>query len=401
MLPLAASPLLRAHPETAHPHVDVPVVVVVVGAVMVVALLATLVPAARRAPTSYAVPPTASWTGTLTVAQRLVRAVAVLLLVTAVAAGRVGVDDELENLAPALVVGAGWPALVLGSLVLGTLWRWLDPWDALARVVAPRDTSAPPDHVWPAVLLALPWLWFLAAWPRPLDPRSVGTALTAYTVVTLAGCLALGRARWLGSAEPVGLLLSWTGLLPTRHLAGWVPPRGAGALLGTVAGGSLFGAVRRTGAWSEVAARPDALLWSTSALLGSCLAGALVFSVVGRGTTEQRAVVVRTAVPVVAGVVLAVALARNRFTTSLQLLPGLLGDPLGRGWDLLGAPMEGLDPAPFGAAGLVALQLAVAVVGHALAAATAPRTLVGDERLPAIAVLAVSTAVSVTALSLH
>lgn len=401
MLPVAASPLLRAHPETSHPHVDVPVVLVVIGSVMVVALLATLVPARRRPPRPYDVPPTASWTGTLSVAQVAVRALAVLLLATAMAAGRAGVDDELENLAPALVVGAGWPVLVLGSLVLGTLWRWLDPWDALARVVAPRDTSAPPDHVWPAVLLALPWLWFLAAWPRPLDPRSVGTALTAYTVVTLAGCLALGRARWLGSAEPVGLLLSWTGLLPTRRLSGWVPPRGAGALLGAVVGGSLFGAVRRSGVWSEVAARPDALLWSTSALLGACLAGALCFSVGRRGTTDQRAAIIRTAVPVVAGVALAVALARNRFTTSMQLLPGLLGDPLGRGWDLLGAPTEGLDPAPFGAAGLVALQLAVVVTGHALAAAAAPRTLVGDERLPVIAVLAVSTAVSVTALSLH
>jgi hypothetical protein len=268
-------------------------------------------------------------------------------------------------------------------------------------VLTPRDTSSPPGHVWPAVLLALPWLWFVAAWPRPLDPRSVGTVLTAYTVVTLAGCLAFGRTRWLGSAEPVGLLLSWIGLLPTRRLAGWTPPRGAGALVGVVVGGSLFGAVRRSGAWSDVAVRSDALLWSTLALLGACLLGALVFSFGGRAPAAQRAAVVRGAVPVVAGVVLAVGLGRNRFTTSVQLLPGLLGDPLGRGWDLLGSPTAGLDAAPFGAAGLVAHQRVVVVAGHVLAAATAPRGLVGDERLPVIGVLALSTAVSVTVLSLH
>jgi hypothetical protein len=54
---------------------------------------------------------------------------------------------------------------------------------------------------------------------------------------------------------------------------------------------------------------------------------------------------------------------RNRFTTSLQLLPGLLGNPFGRGWDLLGEAGRGLDPAPFGDTGLVVLQLAVLAAG--------------------------------------
>lgn len=399
MLPVAASPLLRAHPDTSHPHVDVPVLFVALGAVALVALLATWVPHTRHL-AGYDGHATASWAGTLSAPQVGGRAVAALLLVAAIVAGRVGADDELENLAPALVVGAGWPLLVLGSLLVGTLWRWVDPWDAIARVLAPGDTSESPGHVWPAVAVALPWVWLLAAWPRPLDPRAVGLLLAAHTVVTLAGCLALGRARWLSSAEPVGLLLSWIGLLPTRRLGGWVPPRGAGALLGAVAGGTLFGAVRRSGVWTDVAVRPDALLWSTLVLLAACLAGAVVFSLAGRGPAEQRACVVRAAVPVMAGVVLALALARNRLTSSLQLLPGLLGDPLGRGWDLLGTSVV-LHPAPLGAAGLVALQLVVVVAGHVLAAATAPRALVGDARLTTIAVLSLSTTASVVALSLH
>lgn len=403
-IPLTRAVMPVAHPETSHPHVDVPTLVVLLVTVSLVVVVAVAVP--RRRPGAEAGAPPAedtvsSWAGSLSVAQRATRALSVLLLVTALVAGRIGVDDELENLAPALTVGAGWPLLLLGCLVVGVLWRWVDPWDAVARVLAPDDRSRPPGHVWPAVALALPWLWFLGVYPRPFDPRAVGVALAAYTVVTVAGCLALGRARWLASAEPVGLLLSWAGLVPRRLIA-WDPPRGAGALLGGVVGGLLMGAVRRTELWSGVAVRPDALLWSTAALVLGFLLGAGSAHLAARaGPVERRAAVVQALVPVAVAVALAVALARNRFFTSVQLLPGLLGDPLGAGWDLLGSPTERLEEAPLGATGLVALQLAVVVAGHLLAAATAPRSMIGDERLPTIVVLAVSAAVSIAVLSLH
>ena len=110
---------------------------------------------------------------------------------------------------------------------------------------------------------------------------------------------------------------------------------------------------------------------------------------------------VQVLVPAVAGVALAVALARNRFSTSMQLLPGLVGDPLGRGWDLFGAPTARLDPEPLGAAGLVALQLCLVALLHLGASATSPRALVGDERLPVIGVLVVSLGLAMVAVGLH
>lgn len=394
-----------AHPETGHPHVDVPILLVSIGAAILVALVAVLVPAredhaAMREADDHA---TASWSGPLTRAQWLVRGGSLAVLVLAVAAGRFGADAELDNLAPALVVGAALPLLVAGALVLGRLWRWLDPWDTLARLLAPRDRSSPPGHVWPAVVLALPGLWFLGVHPRPFDPRAVGTALAAYSVVTLAGCLAWGRARWLGSAEPLGLLLSWLGLVPRRALARWEPPRGAGTLLGVVAGGLLFGVVRRTELWGPVLTGPHPTLWSTAGLLLACLLGAGLALGAGRAgrAPDAGALVARALVPAVAGVLLAVALSRNRLTTSLQLLPGLAGDPLGHGWDLLGTPTSGLVAAPLGAAGLVALQITVVVLLHLLSATVVPRARTGDDRLPAIVVLAVSVTAAVTAVSWH
>ena len=393
----------RAHPVTSHPHVDVPLVLVLVALATLVVLTATLAPHREGQPTTGGTDArTFSWPGSLTWPQVLARGFAVLVLVTAIVAGRLGVDDELENLAPALVIGAGWPLLVLGCLVLGRLWRWTDPWDAIARLALRRDDSTPADHVLPACVLATGWLWFLSVHPRPLDPRAVGTALAAYTIVTLAGCVAFGRTRWLSSAEPVGLLLSWVGLLPRRQLGRWQPPRGSAPLLGIVLAGTIFGAVRRTELWSGVAVLPAATLYSTAAFLAACLLGAALAALAQRlaGSPEQAAAVARALVPVVAGVVLAAALARNRFFNSVQLLPGLLGDPLGRGWDLLGSPVDGLA-APLGAAALVTLQLAVVAVACLVGAFVATRPLVGDERLPVIATLAVSLVAAVTALSWH
>jgi len=68
---------------------------------------------------------------------------------------------------------------------------------------------------------------------------------------------------------------------------------------------------------------------------------------------------VRTAVPAVAGFIVAVAMDRNRFFTSFKMLPGLLGDPFGLGLDLFGRAGAGLDPAPLGVTRLLVVQLAV------------------------------------------
>ena len=347
--------------------------------------------------------PPASWDGALGPGRIATRAVAVALLLVAIIAGRLGADDELENLAPALVVGAAWPLLVLASAVAGPVWRWLDPWDAAARAIGRDDAESAPAHVWPAVVPALCWAWYLSAYADPLSPRSVGALLGAYTVVTLAGCLAVGRRRWLATAEPLGLLLSWLALLPRGRLAGWEPPRGAEALLAVFAGGVLFGAVRRSELWGELNTARHATLVATLGLLASCAAayGVLAWSAARAGFRGVRPAVARAAVPAVAGIVVAVALDRNRLFTSVQLLPGLLGDPLGRGWDLLGRAGAGLDPAPLGATGLLWAQLAVLSAGHVAGAIVIARRVPLRAREPIAVGLAALAAAAVLALASH
>jgi hypothetical protein len=348
--------------------------------------------------------PTASWEGVLPRASLVPRLAAVGLLVLCIAAGRLGANDELENLAPALVVGAAWPLLVFASALAGPVWRRLDPWDTMARL-AGGAADEPSPSVWPAAFVALPWVWYLSAYSDTLEPRSVGALLALYSVFTIAGCLAVGRRRWLSSAEPLGILLAWAALLPQRRLAAWSPPRGAEALLGVLAGGILFGAARRSELWGEWNTIEHADLAATAGVLVSSAVGAgllLGIAAVARiETPAAAATVARAAVPVVGAVIVAVAMERNRLTTSVQLLPGLLGDPFGEGWDLFGQAGSGLVAEPFGVRGLLLAQLGVVLAGHVAGAVVAASGLERAARIPVALGLGLLANVSVMAIATH
>ena len=403
-----------AHPVSGHPHVAFPVVLTALVAALLVFVVALAVPARTARPAAPAgtsnSSPTASWDGPLSRAQLVTRTLAVVLLCLAILAGRVGADDQLENLAPALVVGAGWPLLVLASVAAGPVWRWADPWDSLARALSgPKDQGGEPArtgataNVLPAAVALLPVAWFVSAYPYSLDPRAVGAALALYSIAAVAGCVAFGRRRWLSRGEPLGNMLTWMALLPRGRLWDWDPPRGTEALLGVATGGLLFGAVRQSGLWSVVNRLPSALVYNTLGLLCLCAVFAALFVLLGRmgQAVGGRPAVARGAVPAVAGIMLAVALERNRLSTSVQLLPGQLGDPFGLGWDLLGPAVDGLDPAPLGAAGLLTLQLAVLVAAHLAGAVAVALRLRDTARLPAAVLLLHLMALSVFAIALH
>jgi hypothetical protein len=163
-------------------------------------------------------------------------------------------------------------------------------------------------------------------------------------------------------------------------------------------GGLLFGAGRRSELWADLNTTGDPQLIATAGVLASCALGAGLLTL-ARGSC--RPAVARAAVPATAGVILAVALDRNRLFTSVQLLPALLGDPLGRGWDLFGRAGAGLDPDPLGITGLLALQLAVLVTGYTAAAGVLGRSVERRAKLPAAAGLSLLAGLSVIAVVSH
>jgi hypothetical protein len=391
-----------AHPLTEPFQLPLsPLAAATAGGVLVF-LVALVVPRAQPGSSRQDDRALASWTGLLSPAQIATRATAVGLLALAVAAGRLGADRELDNLAPALVIGFLWPVLVLASFLAGPVWRWADPWDSLARALR-AARGAELGHVWPALLPALAWAWYLSAYPDTLHPRAVGAVLALYTLFTVAGALAVGRARWFGAAEPLGILLTWLARFPRRRLGVWEPPRGAEALLGVFAGGILFGAVRRSELWGDLNTSEHADLWAALGviLFSAGAGGLLVLLGLSLQTFGARSVAVQIALPVVAGILVAVAMDRNRLSTSAQLLPELFGDPFGRGWELLGGWDVGLDAAPLGEAGLLWAQLAVLLGGFVVGAVVLGRRLDRGDRPPAALLLSVLASAAVIAVVTH
>jgi hypothetical protein len=244
------------------------------------------------------------------------------------------------------------------------------------------------------------WTWYLTAYEDGLEPRAIGAALATYSIITIAGCLVVGRARWLSSAEVFGLLFAWTARVPRRLIRSWQPPPGTGVVLGVLAGGLLFGLVRGSPLWAEPSISNRAGLYATLGVLGFAATGATMMRAgewwAGR---IDAAAVAASSIPLVAGLALALSLARNRLFTSLQLLPILASDPFGRDWDLFGTADWMLDPNPLGDGGRTMVQILV-LTGAGLASAVVVATGAGRRgRLAATAIIALVVAASVAAVT--
>ncbi|HEX2031609.1 MAG TPA: hypothetical protein VHL78_09435 [Actinomycetota bacterium] len=385
--------LARADPAQAHHHLWLasgwlPAVATALAAGAVLAW-----PSVRR-PVREPAGPLDPWDGPLSALQTWTRAAAVGFVVLAAVAGRVGDQSELRNIASALVA-AGWPLAVFVSAAGGPIWRWLDPWDGAARLLGSGDPGPKSGDVRLAVGVAVAWTWYLSAYPTPLAPRTVGLALAAYGIAMLAGSLVVGRRLWLSRTDVFGVFLGWLGRLPRGALRAWSPPRGSEALLGVLAGGLLFGLVRRSNLWGELNVVPAATALATLGLLGSCALVAVALMAAERWAAARGApgAVAAAAVPAVAAVAVAASVASSRVFTAVQLLPRLASDPLALGWDLFGTADLPIQ-APVGPARELALQLAVLVVGHAAGAAVAAGR-PAEGRLPvAVALAALMAAAS-------
>jgi hypothetical protein len=269
--------------------------------------------------------------------------------------------------------------LVLASALLDDVWRWLNPWDTLARVlggVAPDDPDpAPePDARW-ALPAAVAWVWYLHLYGQSLSPRAVGAALAAYTIVTVSGCLAVGRRRWFARAEVFTLLFGWVARIRRGGLLAWTPPRGADLVLGVLAGGALFTMVRISDLWRPLGQGTRPQLWAVVGLVACCAGAAGLLRLLERRARRlgSAGAVAAAAVPTVAALTVAVGLSRSRLPSAAQLLVVLAGDPFGRGWDLFGTAGLPVHPNPLTTTGLVLTQVLVLCAGGVASAVIARR----------------------------
>ena len=301
-----------------------------------------------------------------------------------------GPVDPPANIAPWALFITFWVGLVPASLLLGPVWKLLNPLRtlhaALAKVTGPAPGADRLESLgyWPAAGALLAFCWFELAYPERSTPAKVGTFLVVYSLVQLAAALYFG-AGWfargdgfevystlLGRLSPLGRRADGRLVLrsPLDGAAGLATTRGLAAVVVVLVGTTAFDGLTRTTFWQNgPGISGDAR--SLPQLIGLTLMVALVAglyvlatTVAGRvaGIDNGPAVYAHSVIPIAAGYAIA-----HYF--SLLLLDGqltwiLASDPFQHGLNLFGTAANAVDYTAVSPRTISVVQVLAIVVGH-------------------------------------
>lgn len=109
------------------------------------------------------------------------------------------------NVAPVSVFVVWWVGLVPLSVLFGDVWRALNPWATVARLlrVPARSARQVPSWlgVWPAVGLLVAFAFFQLVYPTAASPRLIAGLVAGYSVTTLGAMWWFGVEEWLDRGE--------------------------------------------------------------------------------------------------------------------------------------------------------------------------------------------------------
>jgi hypothetical protein len=152
------------------------------------------------------------------VARALASVLGILALLIVALAGSLGDQNPFKNIAPVMVWIIGWVGLAFMSAVLGDVWRFLNPWDAVFNAaewvhrrlhggtLSLRRPYPAWLGVWPALGLFVVFAWMELVWSGRSVPANLAAALAVYSALTWAGMLLFGRQTWLKRGEVFSLV---------------------------------------------------------------------------------------------------------------------------------------------------------------------------------------------------
>ena len=318
-------------------------------------------------------------------------ALALALLVTAVAL--FGPPSTNDNLAPYAVYITLWVGLVPLSILLGPVWRVINPLRAAYRVLAALTGPAPAaDRVerlgyWPAAVALAVFVWLELVYPERADPRVVGSFLVLYAVTQLIAALWCGE-RWFARGDAFEVYSSLLARLspwgrrsdgrlvlrnPLRNMATLGEERGLAAVMIVLIGSTSFDGLSRTRYWTEGPGAADDTLSGTLGLLAMIAIVAVLYvgstaltGVLSRDTpTLQPARYAHSVLPI------AVAYAVAHYF-SLLLIDGqatwiLASNPFGAdGVNLFGTYDDAIDYTVVTPDTIAYVQVGAVVLGHVL-----------------------------------
>jgi hypothetical protein len=323
------------------------------------------------------------------------RALGLLATAYVVLAMVFGNDDALNPTAATVYV-LFWVGVPMLSLLLGPVWRLINPIRTLHLLLARLARADPvaglaplPRWVgyWPAALSLLSFVWL------ELVPRETNTTLptlrlyfACYLAVHLFAATYFG-SRWFDRGDGFEVFSSLLGRLsvigrrgdgrlvvrnPLDGVAGIAQAPGLFGIVGVLLGSTVFDSLSAHLAWIDFVATgplPPRVtstlgLVVTVAVVTAAFTGAsaLTGRGAGRRPLEAAGEFAHTIVPIVAGYFIA-------HYWSLLVIVGQqaliqLSDPLGTGANWLGTGGRAADPSPAGATTTAVIQVSAVVAGH-------------------------------------
>jgi hypothetical protein len=339
-------------------------------------------------------------------------ALLVLVFLTAL----LGEPSSAANLSPTFVYVVFWLGLVPVQVLLGDVWRVLNPWVAVADGVgwawrALGGTWEPPLRyperlgVWPGAIALFLFAALELVYIEPANPRSLALAVAIYSYAMWFGMAAFGTRLWdrrangftvyfallariapFGRREDGRLVLR----LPLSGLAGAERTPGLLAFVAVMLGSVGYDGLGRAPFWQNLVAdaqRPYVLDDPGTAELisqGLGLAGlagcVLLVGGAYRAAAWLAARMTRTGRPVAAeflqslvpiGLVYAVAHYFTLLVIQGQYAIPLASDPFGYGWDVLGTVDYAPNIAPLSPNTVWYVQVGALVAGHVAGLAVA------------------------------
>jgi heme/copper-type cytochrome/quinol oxidase subunit 4 len=321
-------------------------------------------------------------------------------------AGLFGTDTQSQNLAPTAVYVGFWVGIPFLSLLLGDVFRLLNPWRAIGRAtgwVAARFGALPEPLEYPARLGRIPaavWLFAFAicelAWARGTQPGSLAVLMLVYLVVMLVGMSLFGVEAWSRNADAFGVLFGLIGSLsplgdarlrvPFTATARLAPVVGTAALAVVAVASTAFDGAKEGALFNGIAKDLQSFFRDLGVPIGLSLEIAFVIGLAGAvaivgliyflgmrgmkppaGTSrrELSLAFAHTLIPIAAGYLVAHYFSLLAYNG--QDLWRLLSDPLGDGSDLFGAAERDIDYGVVSATGIWYVQVGALVVGHVAA----------------------------------
>jgi hypothetical protein len=327
----------------------------------------------------------------------LLRAVGLAATGYVAVAAILGPDDALNPTAGVVYV-LFWVGVPVSSVLLGPVWRLVNPLRTLHRGLAlllrlPGEGLRPvPARLgyWPAAISLLAFVWLELAAPQRDTTAVLRLFFALYAVVHLAAALVFGH-RWFDRGDGFEVYSTLLGRLavlgrrgdgrlvlrtPLRGLDATPPASGLAAVVCVLLGSTGYDGLSNAPFWlrlTQASGWPAATV-ATAGLLGAI--GVVLAAYVGAvraaarlaGRRAGRAALpglfAHSVVPIALGYV--VAHYYSLFVLESQRTVIRLSDPLGTGADLLGTADRGVDARFVTPSGVATLQVLAVVTGHVL-----------------------------------